>query len=374
MRVALESLLLPVRALPAARAAVQEFGGAVTERYGLSETRQLSDVYALWLRYGLRPNSYFQFQLFRPERRRRVERYVDGTQYEAVLRYYLSGLERGHSAIFRDKRVFEGWCATHGFASVNTLAEISPDGIPDLERTAAGLRDVDLFSKPADLAGGAGTARWTYVGGRRWRGADGTDRDARSLVAELARASARSGHPMLVQERLRNHPGVTPLSTGGLCTARMITLRPLGGEPHLALAVQRMPVGDTVVDNFGQGGLTAPIDVATGRLRTATLKTARHLGAPVDTHPTTGTRIEGFELPRWAEAAALVRRAHQTVSPVIPIVGWDVAIAESGPVLIEANNVPGIPTLQIPWNEPFGDGPVLACLLDYVRLRYGHPG
>lgn len=371
LRVALDRALLPVRAAAAAREAVREFGAGVTEQYGLSTAHQLRAMYALQLRYGLEPDSYYQFQLFRPERRRRVAQYVDGRQYELVLRHYLSGLRRGHSTIFVDKRQFEHWCAEHRLASLRTLAEFAPDNRPDLDAAAAALPEADLFSKPAGLAGGKGAARWAYAGGRRWRGADGAERDARALLADLARAATALGSPMLVQERLRNHPDVEPLTAGGLCTARVITIRPLGGEPYLLLAVQRMPVGDTIVDNFGQGGLAAPVDIATGRLRVATLKDARHLGAHVDTHPTTGTRITGYQLPCWPEVERLVCRAHRAVPPAVPIIGWDVAIAASGPVLVEANNVPGIPTLQIPWEEPFGESPVVACLLDYVRLRYG---
>ena len=324
LRVSLNAALTPPRAAAATLAAVREYGAPVAERYGVSTARQLRDVYALRLRYGLEPDTYYQFQLFRPERRRRVAQYVDSRQYETVLRFYLAGLQRGPSgpsSIFLNKRVFEHWCAEHGLASLRTLLELAPGADPDLDRAAAQLPEADLFSKPSDLAGGKGTARWTYAGARRWRG--------------------------------------------------VITLRPLGGEPYLLLAVQRMPVGDSVVDNFGQGGLAAPVDVATGRLHVATLKSARHLGARVDTHPTTGTRIEGYQLPYWAELADLVCRAHRAVSPVIPVVGWDVAIAESGPVLVEANNVPGTATLQIPWEEPFGTSPIVACLLDYVRLRYG---
>lgn len=365
LRVAGETVSLPVRAAAAARAGVRQFGGGVVDAHGVSRLRQWWELYTLQLRYGLEANSYYRFQLFRPERRRRAAQYIDGRQYEGVLRGYLAGLSGESMAIFLNKRAFERWCAEHDIPSARTLLEIAPTDTPDVSAAAA-LPPADLFSKPADLAGGRGTAVWEHVGGGAYRGADGVERDARALVAELAAQAAALAHPILVQARLRNHPGVAPLTSGGLCTARMVTVRPLGGEPALLIAVQRMPVGASAADNFDAGGLAAAVDVATGRLGVAMRKDAKLLAAPVERHPTTGALVAGHELPCWADAVALVERAHRLVAPTVPIVGWDLAIAEAGPVLVEANNVPGINLMQMPTDVPLGVSPLVSCLVDYL--------
>ena len=56
-------------------------------------------------------------------------------------------------------------------------------------------------------------------------------------------------------------------------------------------------------------------------------------------HPTLpgwGTRIEGIELPMWDEALEL---AHAAMPHFLPnrSIGWDVAITDRGPVIVEAN-------------------------------------
>ena len=55
-------------------------------------------------------------------------------------------------------------------------------------------------------------------------------------------------------------------------------------------------------------------------------------------HPDSGVRVEGQSL--WFdESSQICRDAHARLCPGVPIVGWDVALSELGPVLVEANAV-----------------------------------
>lgn len=57
------------------------------------------------------------------------------------------------------------------------------------------------------------------------------------------------------------------------------------------------------------------------------------------THPDTGTVIKGMKLPFIPEAREMVKKAALLV-PEVRYVGWDVAITQDGPVLIEGNFYP----------------------------------
>ena len=57
----------------------------------------------------------------------------------------------------------------------------------------------------------------------------------------------------------------------------------------------------------------------------------------VERHPVTGVCFENFSLPFWDEVEKLVLKAHAFIPSVISI-GWDVAITEKGPVLLEGND------------------------------------
>lgn len=371
VRMAGESATLPLRAARESLRAVRAFGDGVQAAHGISRGQQWWQLWRLYVRYGLQAPSYYRFQLFRPERAARAAQYVDGTQYERVLRWHLARLPRAGRRAFVDKRDFEAWCAEHGFPAARTLVTLAPGGAStSAAPVPAALPPADLFSKPADLAGGRGAARWRSLGPDRYVGADGVERTAAELLAELGRQADELARPVLVQECLRNHPDLAALTAGGLCTMRMVTIRPLDAEPELVLAIYRMPVGDAAADNFDQGGLAAAVDVATGRLGVAMRKDATQLAAPVERHPTTGAPIAGHPIPCWEAAVALVRRAHRAAAANVPIAGWDLAITDRGPVLVEANNVPGINLMQMPLDTPLGETPLIACLVEHLAATH----
>jgi Sugar-transfer associated ATP-grasp len=86
----------------------------------------------------------------------------------------------------------------------------------------------------------------------------------------------------------------------------------------------------------------------------------------VAAHPETGLPFAGFRLPYWSDAMALVATA-QRVFPELATLGWDIALTEDGPIIIEAN-ARWDPPLYAPflmsaenWQRLFGGArPVLA--------------
>ncbi|MFC4542090.1 sugar-transfer associated ATP-grasp domain-containing protein [Halosolutus amylolyticus] len=114
------------------------------------------------------------------------------------------------------------------------------------------------------------------------------------------------------------------------------------------IAIHRLGTRESVpVDNFSNGGLSAEIDRETGRLGTAA---AYPTGGSVDwheTHPDTGTRIEGTEVPGWPVVRDRLLEIAETLSHV-PYVGWDVVVTGEGEFsIIEANSYPGVASLQV---------------------------
>jgi hypothetical protein len=147
----------------------------------------------------------------------------------------------------------------------------------------------------------------------------------------------------LVQERMRNHPDLTSLVPAtALHTMRLVTLVPRsGGAPRVSQSSIRLGIGGGVTDNFAHGRTGngyCEIDPETGRL--GPLRRARGDGCGFVDSPSLpdGTRIEGLPMPMWDEALALAVRATSHFLPVRSI-GWDIAITDRGPVLIEANRM-----------------------------------
>jgi hypothetical protein len=71
-------------------------------------------------------------------------------------------------------------------------------------------------------------------------------------------------------------------------------------------------------------------------------------------HPDTGAVIEGRVLPFWQDTVDLGCRAHAVFAPRV-VVGWDIAITQRGPVLIEGNGSPDVDLLQRAYWGPIGN-------------------
>ena len=176
--------------------------------------------------------------------------------------------------------------------------------------------------------------------------------DPRTLYAELL--ADPEFDLFLVQELLVNHPEVEAL-TGSptLQTVRLNTIVRREGDVALVMPVMKLATGSGDADNYRSGqtgnGL-CDVDPATGALGPLTVRAPSGRGAVTTSVLANGMRVEGWRLPMFAEACALVRDAAPHLLPMRTI-GWDVAITPDGPVVVEANNYWGIAFSTLPDDE-----------------------
>ncbi|MBN1902672.1 hypothetical protein JW926_15205 [Candidatus Sumerlaeota bacterium] len=145
----------------------------------------------------------------------------------------------------------------------------------------------------------------------------------------------------IIQERLGNHAEIRSLTEMDfLQTIRMVTFTNRRGERHILLAAMRFLSGDNFIDNFfsgGSGNMIAPVCVETGVLDAAKArKGAEGPFVDVAVHPRTNQMIQGFRIPLWEQCCKLVLEASGKLPPIRTI-GWDVAVTEKGPVIVEGN-------------------------------------
>ena len=91
--------------------------------------------------------------------------------------------------------------------------------------------------------------------------------------------------------------------------------------------------------------MTAKVDVDRGVVLSPAIDKAGHV---FYNHPITGSKIEGFEIPFYKETLELIDEMAK-LAPTIKYVGWDIAITYRGPVLVEANPLPGSQITQMPY-------------------------
>lgn len=158
----------------------------------------------------------------------------------------------------------------------------------------------------------------------------------------------------VVEEYVVQHPEMLRLCPSSVNTIRVVTFssntKPVtkdGKMWDIAYSSLRIGGGSSIVDNFHSGGMVSNIDLDTGKLIT----NAADMECNVFTHhPVTGVEIKGFKIPYFKETLEMVKEA-VTENKLEGYLGWDIAIAEHGPILIEVNAQPGIVLLSTPYAE-----------------------
>lgn len=141
----------------------------------------------------------------------------------------------------------------------------------------------------------------------------------------------------LIQEVVRQHKDMAALNPTSVNTIRVLSYHS-GMEVLIIYSVVRIGRLGSEIDNQCAGGISTIIDKE-GRLgKTAFGGYSEDNIVKTDT----GVLLDGYQLPSYHEAIAMVKRLHLRL-PFFNIVGWDVAIQEDGkPVLIEFNTNPGL--------------------------------
>jgi hypothetical protein len=142
----------------------------------------------------------------------------------------------------------------------------------------------------------------------------------------------------LLQKFLSPHPAVQAMCGNRLATVRIVTLA-REGEPDILRACWKIPAGANIADNYWRpGNLLARIDISTGEVLRVLSGSGLELIEPVE-HPDTNTPLVGMVVPCWAKLTRIAIEAARLMHQM-PLIGFDMAISESGPVIVEMNHTP----------------------------------
>lgn len=343
----------------------------VSEAGGKSYFAQVREIYAL--KYGpgrLAPLEYYFHQLFDDGLTLRQKGAFVGASLRAeVSREFLNDAAHDVPA---DRLAFHARAQALGLPTPVTLAVCHAErDLPgaaslrtpaDLAAWLRGPAGYPLFAKANGAAPGVGSASVSsYVAetdelemgdGRRFA----VDR----FVAEVERYFPQG---YLIQARHEPHVAIRSLAGGVTSTVRLMVLD-LGEGPRLIRATWRAPVSDRGADGAWRGDIMADVDPDAG----VAVRAIRGRGPDrelVDVHPDTGRPIKGAQLPCWDEACALALQAAGAF-PDLPLTGWNIAITDHGPIIVELEPDGGDPAItQAASGRGLLDGPYG----DFVRAR-----
>jgi hypothetical protein len=141
----------------------------------------------------------------------------------------------------------------------------------------------------------------------------------------------------ILQEPLTPHSRIAELCGERISGVRIHTFLTRDG-PRATRAIWKINVGTEDSDNFrhgASGNMLGALDLDTGRVtRVVSGKGSAQVVNPL--HPVSRMKLEGFHVPHWNDVRSLVCEAHKAF-PGYVCPGWDVAICEEGPKILEVN-------------------------------------
>lgn len=263
-----------------------------------------------------------------------------------------AGTKFNYACVLRDKFLFGQFLKSLNVPTPKNLALIDTSGITwlsDMHRTPLdAIKDMEIDGFCKKLLGiqGEGAFPLKVAAGKIY------SRDSELSIEGLRKQITAL---YLLQDRIKQHHTLSQLHPSSINTMRIITFNQ-GGEIEVFGAVLRMGANGSSVDNWNAGGISISIDINTGRLRGWGMYKPGY-GGKVEVHPDSGITLPGFELPLFHESVALVSQVHRYLYGIHSI-GWDVALTEEGPVVIEGN-------------EDWGGGFTMRAV-DNFRSRFLH--
>lgn len=205
---------------------------------------------------------------------------------------------------------------------------------------------------------------WSYGGDKVFKISRSQVAERSHQLVDLYSEVIKSG--FLFQEAIIQHPVLNRLNPFCLNTIRFDTFIDKEGKVDIISGFLRMSINRNHVDNISSGGCQVGIDLKTGRLKEEGYSTLSYYGVRVlKSHPITGTIFENLEIPHFDKAKSLAIEAASLI-PGLRIVGWDVAIGESGPVLIEGNSDYGMASNDLS-EGGYRTNPVFMKVLDEIK-------
>ena len=330
--------------------------GEVRDRLGIPVRQQFAEQFRLAFGKGIDPSMYYLAELYKPGALDRIDDYFMRREVKGDLLALLHRLQpaMGERRInLGDKMQLLAWCLRANLPHVAPLMLIEDGQVIWQTGNLLDL-DQDLFVKPRVGRGARGVCHYRRKAAFRYVDGDGKLRMLGEVVSALIRRYGTRS--LMVQPKLRNHPALADLATNSLITLRAVTCLDEAGQPELVMAYLRVlakleddwPVKKPISE------YAAAVDLETGRLSAMTGDKPECLSQWHDRHPVTGVPLVGRLVPCWDEVATLARQAHRVVNDRV-LVGWDIAITPTGPMLLEGNSYPDVHYPQRIYGRPFGE-------------------
>ncbi len=274
------------------------------------------DILICVIKYQSSPNNYYNFGFYNMNSRHR-KTYTTYALSEKIQKKYNN---EKYIKIFYDKYLFyKRFKDYYGRDCIKTN-DLTVDKLKDFAKGQS-----KLIYKP--LMGGEGKGIEVF---------NITEDNIESVYNKIK--TMQSG---VVETWIEQHKDITDNFTNAVAPLRIVTIYK-NGKCHFLISMITFGF-NTEISNAMQNCIFAYVDIKTGKIYTD--------GCDIElkiykTHPQTGAAFKGFQIPYWEETLEMLKKASALI-PEIGYIGWDVAITNNGPLIIEGNNDPGYALYQL---------------------------
>lgn len=160
-------------------------------------------------------------------------------------------------------------------------------------------------------------------------------------------ASLLGDTPLIIEKVIKQTKQFELFNPTSVNTIRMITSRSPNGDVRLHIAQIKIGRKSAVISNAHQteelegGNIDGTINIETGIIeRVYDFRSGRDYEI-IENHPDTGIKLKGVKIENWDMIREKVLDFQRSL-PHMNMPGWDIAITDSGPCVIEINSLWGL--------------------------------
>lgn len=302
--------------------------------------RVMRDYIALYRAKGLRPEEYYEFEF--EKRSETFRRDFLGLDEQ---RYYLELLNPlKYLSLARNKFVTHRMLENTGVRTSELYGYYQPEARYAENLACAGdLAGMLRILKAKGVQSCVIKTTESSHGDNVWviRSVEYQDDDAlltRFDGQELTLSSVLGGEALIFESVVRQTAQFSAFNASSVNTVRFMTALYPDGTAKVIATFMKIGRDGRCVDNAGGGGnVDVCVDVATGEIRHAIQFDGWRHVRDIDDHPDSGNPLNGVVIENWESIKAEVIRFQQAF-PYCKVAGWDIAITDQGPVVIEVND------------------------------------
>lgn len=175
------------------------------------------------------------------------------------------------------------------------------------------------------------------------------DADFATIIGDV-KLSKFDGSEVLLSDILRKEPLIfetvikqteqlSSLNPSSVNTVRFMTVLMPNGKADTIACFIKIGRAGSCVDNAGCGGnIDAGIDIETGQLFNPIMFNGWRKINKITQHPDSKAQLDGLIIKDWQNIRNKVED-FQSKMPYVKAAGWDIAITDDGPVIIEINDM-----------------------------------